>query len=173
MNRKQSRVRYRDGTLLPRKHKAVYLGILLNDRNTNRPEIPNKIAEAAATMNRLKIFRNKADTTIEWKLKVLEAVIRSKLVYSLECLQLTQAEKDRINAFHIKCIRRVLHIPPTFIDKEFANSKVIQKASDEMQKEIALFSEMVQKQKQKLLGRTKPEDPMQQITFENQDAYKK
>ena len=60
----------------------------------------------------------------KWKLQVYDAVIRYKLLYGLECIQLTQAELDRIDAFQMKGIRRILGIPPTFIDRTQETKKI-------------------------------------------------
>ena len=38
------------------------------------------------------------------------ATVRSKLPYGLECLQLTEAEQSRLDAFQMKGIRRILQI---------------------------------------------------------------
>ena len=51
------------------------------------------------------------------------------MLYGLECLELTQAEKDKLDAFQIKGLRRILHIPPTHIDRKMTNDAVIEKAS--------------------------------------------
>ena len=45
-------------------------------------------------------------------------IVRSKLLYSLECIQPTTADISRLNAFQNKSLRRILGIPPTFIDRE-------------------------------------------------------
>ena len=57
------------------------------------------------------------------------SVIRSKLLYGLDCLELTQAERDKFDAFQIKGLRRILHIPPTHIDRSMTNDIVTEKAS--------------------------------------------
>ena len=52
------------------------------------------------------------------------AIIRSKLLYGLECIQLTQNEISKLNAFQNKTLRRILKKPPTFIDREQTNLKM-------------------------------------------------
>ena len=126
-NRKQSTIRFIDGTVDPRKPRATYLGAILIEDFNNTAEIHNRISDCTNTANKLKLFWNKANTEISWKLQVFNAIIRSKLLYGLETIQLTNAEKNRINAFHIKCLRRILKIPPTFEDKLWTNDRVIEK----------------------------------------------
>ena len=47
----------------------------------------------------------------------INAIIKSKLLYGLECIQLTEAELKSINAFHMKGLRRIIKAPPTHIDR--------------------------------------------------------
>ena len=76
------------GTKVPRKSSATYLGTLLSDSFDNRAEISNRLSDCIATCNRLKIFWSKANTSVKWKIQVFNAIVRSKLLYSLECIQL-------------------------------------------------------------------------------------
>jgi len=171
LNQKTTSIKYKNGTTVPRHRKTTYLGTMLTDTNDNHAEISNRRAECAATCNRLKIFWKKATTTSKWKIQVFDAIIRAKLLYSLECIQLTAVEQDRIDAFQTKGLRRILGIPPTHIDREWTNEKVRTLASEKQGKPILFFSEMWQKQKIALLGhllRTNPTDPLHQVTFEGE-----
>ena len=66
LNRKQSSIKFADGSLVPRKHTARYLGTLLADNLDNEQEVMNRIA-AIRTCNRLKLFWTKAQNSIPWK----------------------------------------------------------------------------------------------------------
>ena len=147
---------------------------MITDTNDNHAEINNRISDCIVTANRLKLFWNKANTTIKWKLQVYDSMIRSKLLYGLETIQLTQNEKERINAFQMKGIRRILQIPPTHIDRTQTNELVMKQASKEADKKdgksIMKFTDMWLKLKLKLLGhllRAHWSDPLHQVTFEN------
>ena len=109
------------GRLVPRQRSATYLGTLLTDIFDNKAEIANRLGDCIATCNRLKIFWTKANTSIKWKIQVFNANIRSKLLYGLECIQLTGAEISKLNAFQNKSLRRILGKPPTFLDREQTN----------------------------------------------------
>jgi len=187
INRKISRISYMNKEEVPRKQKAVYLGTILTDTNDNHSEINNRISDCIITANRMKLFWNKAKTTIKWKLQVFDAMIRSKLLYGLETIQLTQNEKLRLDAFQMKGIRRLLQIPPTHIDRTWTNELVMKRANEEklkpnkendaqkvnkktIDKPIIKFTEMWTRLRFKLLGhllRTHHEDPLHEITFEN------
>ena len=124
MNRRTSSIKFKDGSTVPRKNRAVYLGSILKDTTDNAAEVSNRIAMAIKTAKQLKIFWGKAKTTTEWKLQVFNAVIQSKVVYGLETMQLTQRELNKLDAFQIRNLRRILKMPTTFVDRTQTNKKV-------------------------------------------------
>ena len=56
-------------------------------------------------------------TSIAWKLRVFNSIVISKLMYGLETIQLTQTELNKLDSFQMKCIRRILKVPPAYIDR--------------------------------------------------------
>ena len=101
LNQGTSSVKYLDGTLVPRKH------------------------DATVTCNKLKLFWNKAQNTVKWKLRGFDSILKGKVLYGLECIQLTQSDLNKLNAFRMKGLRHILKIPPTFIDRRYTNHKVL------------------------------------------------
>jgi hypothetical protein len=85
------------GKLVPRKSSAACLGTILSDSFSNKAELLNRLGDGTATANRMKAFWKKATTSIRWKIHVFNAIIRLKLLYGLECMQLTNAEISRLN----------------------------------------------------------------------------
>ena len=84
-------------------------------------------------------------------------------------MELTPAQRNRLDAFQVKCIRRALHIPPTFIDRQWTNDKVMEIASTILEKPVQKFSQSWLQAKHRLLGhilRTNHSDPLRQVTFE-------
>ena len=75
MNRVQSEIKFVNGDKMPRKHKATYLGAILTDENSKREEITSRIAACNQAANKLKLLWNTAETTINWKLRVFDAVL--------------------------------------------------------------------------------------------------
>ena len=110
INRKQSSIKFLDGTYVPRKTQATYLGATLTDAIDNHKEIVKRIGEANAGTKQLNLFWSKAQTTKKWKLRVLDSVVFGKLTYALDTTQLTQHEQDQLNAFQTKMLRRVLNV---------------------------------------------------------------
>ena len=96
-------------------------------------------------------------------------ILRSKVLYGLECIQLTQPDLDKINSFQMKSLRRILKIPPTFIDRSYSNQRVLDVLRDTHRLSIHLFSQIWLKRKLKLFGhilRSSPDDPLRQVLFE-------
>ena len=96
------------------------------------------------------------------------AIIRSKLLYGLECIQLTQNEISKLNAFQNKTLRRILKKPPTFIDREQTNLKMYDEIRQDHGCHFEHFGDTWRKKKLKLLGhmlRSSRADPLNQVTF--------
>ena len=155
------------GRLVPRKHAASYLGSLLTDSFDNRAEILNRLGDCIATANRMKVFRNKANTSVRWKLQVLNAIIRSKLLYGLECIQLTSSDISRLNAFQNKCLRRILNKPPTFIDRQVTNESIYTEIREQHGCVFEHFGETWKRSKLRLFGHIlrAHSDPMEQVSL--------
>ena len=141
LNQQQTSVKFASNDFVPRHKKATYLGTLLTDTNDNHAELNNRIADTTATANKLKIFWQKAQTDVKWKLQVYDAIVKSKLLYGLECIQLTHVEQNRLDAYQMKGIRRILNIPPTCVDRTWTNKMVMERATEEAGKPIKTFSE--------------------------------
>ena len=107
------------------------------------------------------------------------AVIVSKLTYGLETLQLVDGLFNRLNAFHIRAIRRILNIPPTFINRDMTNNYVLQQADRELNKDnagpkrkVKLISDIIKHRQASLLGhviRSEERDPMEMVSFGNEE----
>ena len=167
-NQKTSSIKNQDASTVPRQRQAVYLGTILSDTIDNKLEIHNRLAMVTRTCGQFKLFWSKANTSTKWKLQVFNAIIKTKFVYNLETIQLTQNEMDKIDAFQIKCIRRVLRIPPTFIDRSQTN-QTVRDAASQYNVDMTRFSETWKMQKLKLFGhivRARHNDPLRQVLFD-------
>ena len=172
-NQKQSSIRFSadgpgEGKLVPRQHSATYLGCLLTDSFDNRAEVLNRLGDCTATCRRMKLFWNKAATSVKWKIQVFNAIIRSKLLYGLETIQLTNAEISKLNAFQNKSLRQILKKPPTYIDREQTNQRLYDEIQHDFGCKFENFGETWRKTKMKLFGhvlRCSRSDPLHQVTF--------
>ena len=108
---KTSSIKYLDGTLVPRKGSAVYFETLLTDTVDNHKEIMSPTTDCTRTCNRLKLFWNKARTSIKWKLQVFHSILRSSLLCGLrKCMNLT--DQKNIDGFQMNGYRRILQSSP-------------------------------------------------------------
>ena len=99
---------------------------------------------------------------------MFNAIVRSKLLYGLERVHLTNAELSTLNAFQNKSLRIILHIPPTFIDREQTNASMYDKTRNDYGCSFEHFADTWRKAKFRLFGhilRASPADPLVQVTF--------
>eukprot|EP00972_Heterocapsa_arctica_P025365 3735720-Heterocapsa_arctica.AAC.1 len=60
------------------------------------------------TLKKLNTFWTKSPSSIKWKLRVYDAVIVSTLLYGLEALSLTDADRAKLDAFQSRGLRKYL-----------------------------------------------------------------
>ena len=109
-----------------------------------------------------------AQNSMSWKIQVFQSILRSKLLYGLETIQLNQSELHRLDAFQIKGYRKILHIPPTSVDRTMTNASVKELIQSHYGVTVIEFSKLWLKRKFQLLGhiiRSDPQDPMRQVLF--------
>ena len=65
----------------------------------------------------------KAKKEIKWKIQVYNAIIRSESLYGLETIQLTKPKVNRLDAFQMRGLSRILKTQPTLEDRTRTNEK--------------------------------------------------
>ena len=70
-----------------------------------------------------------AGISTKQKLQIYRAVVLSKLMYNLETLWLLQADKQRLDAFHCKCLRLIIGILPSYFSR-VSNVAVLEQAGE-------------------------------------------
>ena len=166
-------IHFDDATPLPKNYEATYLGNELNREINVKHEILNKLQTVRITWFKLLPYWKASDANVKWKLRIFDAVIRAKLLYGLETVHLTKAMLNKIDAFQIRGLRKILNLPSTSIDRRFTNRYVLRRASDLMSthgnhENNLLFSHCYNERRAKLLGhiaRTTQQDPLRQISF--------
>ena len=61
------------------------------------------------------------------KLQIYKACVLSKLLYNLPSMWLNAAEVCKLDAFHVRCLRRMLRIQPSFYNR-VSNQTVLTQA---------------------------------------------
>ena len=94
-------IHFENGQVVPPHDESKYLGCMLNDRETLRKKERNKrISECYVTCKRLSEFWKHSDCGTRLKLGVYDAVIRSKLIYGLESVQVNDSLKRKLDVFN-------------------------------------------------------------------------
>ena len=93
---------------------ATYLGCDLNIDTNMGTEISKIIIKCNAVLNNLQIFWKHSNCDKQFKLRVYNSVIRSKLMYGLESAQLGLAELRQLDNFQLKGFRKILNLATTF-----------------------------------------------------------
>ena len=65
------------------------------------------------------------------KLLIYTYCVLSKLLYSLDSLWFLKADKCRLDAFHCKCLRKILGIAPSYFSR-VSNADVLEKAGSKL-----------------------------------------
>ena len=83
-----------------------------------------------AVLNRLNIFWRKSNCPDKFKLCVFDAVVRSKLVYGLEASHIPKFLMQKLNAFQLKGLRKILKLDTTYIDRSNTKTRVFSLANE-------------------------------------------
>ena len=107
-------------------HDLVYLGSTISDSLTLDMEINKCIRKAATTMSSLtkRVWTNEK-LTEHTKIQVYRACALSTLLYGSKSWILQVRQEKKLNAFHMRCLRCILHI--TWQDK-VTNNSILERA---------------------------------------------
>ena len=88
----------------------VYLGSLLTKDNDCSKEIRRRIGIATGTFGTLITIWKDDNISTKIKLMLFESCVLSVLMYACETWTLKKADKNRLNAFEMKCYRKMLGV---------------------------------------------------------------
>ena len=142
-------------------------------------EVGKRIRSTMFVCQKLKVFWIDELVSKREKITIYDSLVSSKLLYGLETLPLTESCLKKLNAFHLRGLRRILRIPTTHIDRQYSNTKVIELANEEANKTsrktkhtkpkvTKLVSEVLGERSMHVLGeimRSSPTDLRRQVTF--------
>eukprot|EP00973_Karenia_brevis_P061849 8602596-Karenia_brevis.AAC.1 len=119
------RLAYKDKTKMPIEEEATYLGAQLHEKGSVDKDINQKIGAATAIWRKLDPLWKGTNNSTKTKLNVYNAVVRSKVAYSLETAGLHKGHRAKLDAFQQKGLRMILGLEPTFLNREMTNQKVL------------------------------------------------
>jgi hypothetical protein len=108
---KQPTIRMLDGAVLKVVPSFKYLGGILTDDNTLDREITSRIAQANLCFGRLdkRVWRQRF-VSVRTKMLFYTASVLSVLLYGCETWATLRKHLVKLEAFHMSCLRRILHI---------------------------------------------------------------
>ena len=78
---------------------------------------------------RLHAYWKATNANKKWQLIIFDAIVRSKLLYGLETVHLTQSMARKLDVFQLKGLRKILGMSTTFINRGNTNDKVYAEAT--------------------------------------------
>ena len=119
-----------DGTAIKCVTSMNYVGGLLSSDANITSELGRKIGIAMHSFSNLQRIWSHANLPIRRKLALFKSLSLSKLQYGLESVWLNQCERKRLDAFHCKCIRRILKIRHSYYSR-ISNAQALASANEE------------------------------------------
>ena len=108
---------------------AVYLGGLLNVKCSAKPEVTRRIGEAKSLFKSLSQCWSHANICRARKIQLYKAIVLPKLLYNLETVWSLQADRARLDSFHVQCLRSILRIPSAYVSR-ISNNEVLERAQE-------------------------------------------
>ena len=115
---------FSDGSEVPNKREAKYLGCTLHIKADAKREINKRVKDCMVTLHKMHIFFYNSDNTIARKLQMFNAILRAKIMYGLETAVLTAAELNKLDVFQLRCLRKILKLPTTYINRTYTNDYI-------------------------------------------------
>ena len=143
----EARILKPDGAIVEQKASIVYLGCILAADGGIEAELGRRIGLAKAEFDKLDRVWSHATISTQRKLRIFDACVLSKLLYSLHTAWLKTADLARLDAFQARCLRRILRIPHSYYSR-ISNATVLERASRNklscllLQRQLALFADI-------------------------------
>ena len=118
------------GNKIASKSVLKYLGANISADGQVDSEIAQKLGLAECDFKSLVTIWNHSSMTRQFKYQVFVACILQKLLYALDGAVLLKSHAKKLDAFHARCIRKILGISPAFISR-VSNKFVLSKMNAE------------------------------------------
>jgi hypothetical protein len=135
-----------DGSVIEESGTLEYLGSLLAADGRVDSELSRRIGCATRDFRNLQTLWNHASVSTKDKLRFFHALIVSRLFYGVATMWLVTSQRRRLDGFYVRCMRKILRIPPSFI------SRISNKSVPARSRSVLLSEQILQRQLQ-LLGR--------------------
>ena len=126
-------IHFEDGTPVPKKEAVTYLGCELGVDGNMQAEVGKRLSKAYVTLQKLDLFWRHSSCPKKFKIIVLNAVLRTKIMYGIDSAQLNEGELKKLDQFQLKGLRKILKLNTTYINRENTNKEIIERANRETQ----------------------------------------
>ena len=112
------------GKQIGNKSGIVYLGALLDSSGSIQSELVRRIGMATSDFKALATIWNHSNLTQYWKHRVFHACIASKLLYGLQTAWLTKSQRNKLDGFQARCLRKIIRVAPSYWSR-ISNARVL------------------------------------------------
>ena len=138
------------------KHTSIkYLGATFHAKLDIRFIMRQKLTDAAHVLRQLLPLWRDTHIPTRWKLIVFNSVVRSRIFYTLETLELTASHQKSLDTLYFKGLRKILHKPSTYRDRYWTHERLLQEANRHPQPAGNQQPKYIQFSKYYLLTKTK------------------
>ncbi|WKY01902.1 hypothetical protein Q1695_015705 [Nippostrongylus brasiliensis] len=88
----------------------AYLGSTITTDGDVTVEVRSRIAKATAVFQRLRPLWTSSSISIDVKLRLYSSIVVPTAIYASETWKMSTSNVRRLNAFHCKCLRRIMKI---------------------------------------------------------------
>ena len=146
-----------DGAAIRTTRAASYLGGKVSPDGRATTEVSRRLGEARSAFESLSKVWKHANIPRHKKQLVSEALVVSKLLYSFDTLWLLKADRRKLDAFQLMCLRKIHDIGHAYISR-VPNSVVLERAQAPLSlsqqllaKQLQLFQKVAQQPETSLL----------------------
>lgn len=112
---------YAAGQIIKQKHTERYLGNDIHTKHAflqrSRYETTQRLAQARKRFGKLTRLWRHTNYSRKQKYNKYWATVVQQLVYGIPTLVIAKADMERLNAFHVRCLRIIYGIQPTYVTK--------------------------------------------------------
>ena len=118
-----------DGNPVKCKASLKHLGAVLENLGRIDPEIGSKLGTARQEFRALAQIWQHANISRRRKIQLYHSLILSKFMYGLQTIWLSKNLRQRIDAFHCQCLRRIMGIQHSYISR-VSNATVLEQSGE-------------------------------------------
>ena len=104
---------------------------LLSNNKENYPivEVRGRIREAMGVLKRMHVFWRQSNCSLKFKIYDMQAVLFAK--FGLESAELQATAMRALDVFHLKCLRKIIKLKTTFVDRTNTNQEVLRRTNEQ------------------------------------------